>query len=234
MPGDVLLQERVEPGDEAANLAVGLARVLAEPRGDPRDAGQDDERDERQAPAHHEHRDHDAGEHEHVPEHRDHARREQVVQGVDVAGHACHEPADRIAIEELEVEPLEVSVHLHPERVHDALPGRLQDERLEVVAQKAEREQRREEHRQPQQPRDVAPRDEPVDRLLREPRLREVDERAADNRQKRDRHDGHVRPQIHEQPSHQPRVVRLANDVVVHGATASVPHCLISSSSICR
>ena len=42
----------------------------------------------------------------------DHAGGEHLVQDVDVGGHPGHQPADRIAIVELKVEPLQMAVDL--------------------------------------------------------------------------------------------------------------------------
>ena len=66
------------------------------------------------------------GQREDVAEHRHHARREQVVQRVDVRRHPRHQPADRVAVVVGHVEALEVPVDLRPEVEHDALPGVLQ------------------------------------------------------------------------------------------------------------
>ena len=52
--------------------------------------------------------DHDAGEREDVAEDRDHARGEEIVEDVDVGRDPRHQTADRIAIVELQVEPLQM------------------------------------------------------------------------------------------------------------------------------
>ena len=54
--------------------------------------------------------DHDADQREHVAEDRDDAGREQIVQHVDVRGHARHQAADRIAVVVAQIEPLQVAV----------------------------------------------------------------------------------------------------------------------------
>ncbi len=72
-------------------------------------------------------------EREHVAEHRDHAGGEQLVEHVDVGRDARHQPADRIAVVEPQVEPLQVPVHLHPQVEHDPLPDHLQRPGLRVL-----------------------------------------------------------------------------------------------------
>ncbi len=77
--------------------------------------------------------DHDADQREHVAEDGDDARREQVVQHVDVGGDARHQPADRVAVVVAEVEPLQVAVERHPQVEHDPLPGQLHRPGLDVL-----------------------------------------------------------------------------------------------------
>ena len=132
-PGDVFLQERVDPRDQPADDAVGFADVPAEPLRDEEDERQHRERDQRQPPVHPQHHRHDADQREHVAEHRDHARREQVVQDVDVGGDPRHQPADRIAVVVAQIEPLQVAVDRHPQVEHDPLPGQLHRPRLQVL-----------------------------------------------------------------------------------------------------
>ena len=197
-----------------------------------RDERQHGERDERQPPVHQEHRRHDADEHEHVAEDRDDARREQIVERVDVGRDARHQPADRIAIVEAEVEPLQVAVHLHAQRVHDALADRLQDVRLAVLEGEAGDEQAGKERgpggegRRGRRSRcsdrwpAASARAGPARRSTRRGSTTNASATTAD-----------VRAQVHEQPPHQARVVRLAEDVVLHVAAHVASS---SSSSSCR
>ena len=73
------------------------------------DQRQDGERYEREPPVHRDQHDHDAEQREDVAEDRHHARREHVVEHVDVGRHARHQPADRIAVVELQVDALQVA-----------------------------------------------------------------------------------------------------------------------------
>ena len=133
-PADVLLQEGVDPRDPGPDRAVRLADVAAEPLRHQHDQRQHREGHQRQPPVERQHDDHDADEREHVAEHRHDAGGEQVVQHVDVGRHARHQPADGVAVVELDVEPLQVPVDLHPQVEHDPLAGQLHRERLHVLA----------------------------------------------------------------------------------------------------
>ena len=216
--GQVLLQKRVDLRDQAAHLPIRLAHVLAEPLRRRQNARQDDERHQRQTPVHPEHRGDDAEEREHVAEHRHHTRREQVVERVDVGRHARHHAADRVFVVEREVELLQVAVDLDPDGAHDALPGHLHHHRLHVLEQKVQDQQPEEDRRDLLQADDVLVLDVVVDRRLRQPRLREFDQRTAHDGDKGDGHRDPMRPQILQQPPHQPRVVRLPDNVVLRAA----------------
>ena len=89
-------------------------------------------------PVHPQQRHHDADEHEQIAERGDDARREQIVDDVDVGGHARHQPADGIPVVERQVEPLQMRVNLHAHVEHDALADHLHHVGLRVF----ERERR--------------------------------------------------------------------------------------------
>ena len=138
--GDVLLQEGVDPRDPGrARCGTTRARCARNHCVTSDDQRQHRERDQRQPPVHRDQHDHDADQREDVAEDRDDAGGEQLVQHVDVGRHARHQPADRIAVVELQVEPLQVPVDLHPHVEHDPLPGHLQRPGLDEL----ERERRR-------------------------------------------------------------------------------------------
>ena len=117
--------------------------LRAEPLRDQRDQRQHRERDQRQPPVHPQHHGHDADEREDVAEDRDDARGEEIVQDVDVRGHARHQPADRIAVVVAEVEPLQVAVDRHPQVEHDPLAGQLHRPRLDVLGGECDDQDRR-------------------------------------------------------------------------------------------
>ena len=92
----------------ARTCAVGHARAAAEPDRDEHDERRDGEEHQRHAPVHPEQHADDAEQHEDVAEDGDEAGGEHLVERVDVGGHARHQAAHRIAVEELDVEPLQV------------------------------------------------------------------------------------------------------------------------------
>ena len=122
--------------------------VAAEPLRHQHDQRQHREGDQRQPPVHPQHDADDADQHERVAEHRDHAGREQLVERVDVARDARHQPADRVAIVVGHVEPLQVAVDRHPHVEHDALADHLRDPGLRELEHEDAGE-----HGQEQQPR---------------------------------------------------------------------------------
>ena len=129
---------------QQADVAVGLAHVDAEPLRDQHDQRQHRERDERQPPVEEQHRGHDADEREDVAEDRDDAGGEQLVERIDIGRDARHQPADRIAVVEPHVEPLQVRVDLHPQVEHDPLPGHLQRRSVWTNSSANSRDERRE------------------------------------------------------------------------------------------
>ena len=118
---------------QVAHRAVRLAHVRAEPLRDEPDQRQHREGDERQPPVHPDHHRHDADQREDVAEDRHDAGREQLVQDVHVGRDARHQPADGIPVVEAQVEPLQVSVDLHPQVEHDPLAGHLHHPGLHVL-----------------------------------------------------------------------------------------------------
>ena len=73
-----------------------------------------------------------------VAEQRDDAGGEQLVEHVDVAGHARHQPADRVAVEERDRQPLEMREQLRAAgRSMMSLPDALHDLGLEVAEPEA-------------------------------------------------------------------------------------------------
>jgi hypothetical protein len=228
--GDALLQEGVDAGDPGADAAIGLAHVAAEPLRDQQHQRQHRERRERQPPVHPHQHHHDAGQREHVAEHRDDARGEELVEHVDVRRHARHQPAHRVPIVELQVEPLQVADDLHPQVEHDPLPGRLHRPRLQELEAERHHEDGEVERGKARESGDVAGRDVAVDDQLGQIGRRELQRRMRDDGGNRQRDVAAVRPEVSHQPPHQPSVVRLAEGLLLvsrHGTC----HQLAASSS---
>ncbi len=213
--GDVLLQKRIDPRDPDPDRAVRLANVLPEPLRDQHDERQDRERQQRQPPVHHDQDDHDAEEREDVAEDRHNAGSEKVVEDVDVCRHPRHQPADRIAVVELQVDALQVLVDLHAHVEHDALAGHLQNPRLQVLERERREQDGKKRQRNPVEPRQIRSRDMPIDRHLHQIWLRELQHRSEDDRGERDDDAEAVRPEITQQPPHQDGVVGLTEDFFV-------------------
>ena len=69
-----------------------------------------------------------------------HARREHFVQRIHVAGDACYQAANRILIEERDVQPLQVTEDLAAQVEHHLLPSPLHDVCLCELKQKTEQQ----------------------------------------------------------------------------------------------
>ena len=172
--GDVLLQKRVDPGDQRPDDPVRLAGIAAEPLRDHGDQRKDRKRDQRQPPVHDHEHDHDARQHEHVAEDRHDAGREHVVQDIHVGRDPGHQAADRIAVVELHVQLLQVPVDLQAHVEHDALPGDLQRPRLQEFQREGREQDREKRQRDPIEPGQVPGLDVTVDRDLDQIGLRQL------------------------------------------------------------
>ena len=177
------------------------------------DERQHREGDERQPPVHDDEDDHDAEQREHVAEDRHDAGGEEIVQNVHVGRHAGHQAPDRIAIEESHVEPLKVLVDLGAQVEHDALPRHLEHPGLEVFERERSDEDAEEDQRNPVQPLQIARRDVAIDGELHDVGLRQLKDRRRDDRRERNRDVHGVRPQVAQQPAHQPGIVGFAEDL---------------------
>src|SRR4029077_12706126 len=124
--------------DGGADVAVGVAHVMAEDEGDDQDAGQYSESVEREAPIDFEkHGGHD-GEKEEVVNHGDHACGEEIVEGVDVGGDAGDQPADGVAVVVGHRQALQVRENSGAHVVHGLLADALHDANLDVLSEKIE------------------------------------------------------------------------------------------------
>ena len=110
----------------------------------------------------------------------------------------------------------------HPHVEHDPLARQLHRPRLHVFRRERKDENADVEERQPVQPVRLAGGDMPIDGDLHEVRLKERGDGAEEQRDERDANLPPVRPQVRQQPPHQPCVVGLSeNFVVVRAAHAS-------------
>ena len=207
---DRFLQERVERGHPGAHGAVRAAHPSSEPRSDHEHHRKHGQRDERQLPVHHQQHDDDPGQLDDVCEDQHEAGRERLVERLDVAGHACHQAADRVAIEERGRQPLEVGEDPRAQIEDHVLSGDLERIELQVAQQElGEQRQQEQSRRQHQGPR-VAPGDPLVDRHLEQPWLDDLRGRDTDEQHERGDDEAAVRTDEFPQPKHQATVERPA------------------------
>ena len=166
---------------------------------------------------------------------------EELVERVDVGRDPRHQPADRIAVVERHVEPLQMRVNLHAQVEHDALPRHLQ-------RQSSARTRAR--TRRSAWPRrataiernavDVPRRDVDVDDLRGQPGRHELQRRRPrESTTSATRTARQCGRRYMQQPAHQPRVVRFAENVffvhvVVSRRSTAQLAASSSSSSCCR
>ena len=253
--GDVLLEERVYPGDFHAHVAVRVARALAEPVRHPEHRQEDRERDRGERRVEGEEDGHDSREDRDVAEERDEARREELVQGVDVRREARHEPADGRPVEDGDVGALEVGEDPRPEVVHDALAhlrgprdhDHHEDERerghedrkprdpldavprAEIDAEEAEESVHAERAAGPAPVR--SPREQEVDRRRHEQRPRELGDRLEEQDDDGSEHVAPVRAHEGEEPFREARLEGLPEDLLL---VVSLGHQAASISSASR
>ena len=127
--------------DGDADAPVALAHFAAKNRSRVENERQHGEGDQRQPPVHVQHDDQDAQQHEDVFEDGDHARGEHLVQRIHVAGDAGHQPPHRVAVEEGNMQALQVAEYLRPQIEHHLLSRPLHDVGLGKFEQEAEQQQ---------------------------------------------------------------------------------------------
>ena len=159
------------------------------------------------------------------PKPGDDARGEQLVQRFDVGRHARHEPADGIPVEEDDGQPLHVR---EDRRVADRASRAGRAGSVSIVSpywqanamtSDAGEEQRRSPRRAP-----IARRERDVDHALRHERADELQQSVEHQAAERRGDEPSVRADVHDQPPHQTRVVRFADDVLFvnrHGSEAN-------------
>ena len=131
---DPLLQRRVDARQSCADVPVRHAHPLLEQMRrevHERDHG---ERRERETPIREDHHRRDREQGEEITQPRDHTGGEQLVQRLDVRGHACDEPADGRSVVESDREPLDVLEQLLSQVAHHALAEQRREHRLAIRA----------------------------------------------------------------------------------------------------
>ena len=187
-PGDVLLQERVQPADLLPRLAVDDAHAVAEFHRRPEHQRHHGERDERERHVQREHEVRDEDELGEAPEDRHDAGREEVGERLDVARRPRDEPADGRAVEVAERLVLDVAEDARAEVVERVLADPLRRVVADERRQSLPDEHEHEEPDDAEQPVDVALGDVPVDRDLDELGLEGTEERRGEHEHARDDH----------------------------------------------
>ena len=233
-PAQPLVEERVEPRQTGADLAEAPAHAAAQ-----RQRGDDDEGQHGKGHAHElgieaHHRHEDPEQEEYVAHERHEPRGEQLVQDVDVVRDARHDAADRVTVEVRHRQPLQMAEERHAQVQHDVLPDLLHDLRAEIAERQAHEQSDQVEHRHPIEMREVTVTDPIVDRFLGEIGAGELDERFAQRHEHGQGHALAIRPQVGEQPTHEPAVVAATREVLVqlaHEASSSSSSCWRRCSS---
>src|SRR5581483_7916858 len=139
--GHMLLQVGVDAGNRDANAAIGVTNLVAKDLGRDRNERQYCEGDQRHLPVHVQHDDQNARQQEDVLEDGHHSGGKHLVQSIHIAGDPRDQPANRIAVEERDVQPLQVAENLAAQVEHYLLPGPLHYVRLGELQQEAEQQE---------------------------------------------------------------------------------------------
>ena len=229
--GDVLLQVSVNFGDGHADAPVALLHGAAEDQGsyDHDRHGRHQNTGEQRAHAVHD--DDDESEHHQIAEDRHQAGREEVVEHVDVGGHAGYQAAHGIAVVEGEVEPLQMFHELLAQVEHGELAGLLHQVGLGELGDKrchqdgdVEQGDARESGPgvggQPGIDRRVERAglgaNVLVDRQAGEQRVHYLEDGLRQQEQHGKGDEGGIGPHVAQQPAHQTGVIRFAEDLFFH------------------
>ena len=220
--GDVLVEVRIQPRQDAPALPVILPRFCAIGVRGQDHHGKQGEAHEAQAPVQEEHGAGDPGDHQRVAEEGDDAGAQQLVQVLDVVDDAGHQAADGVPVEEGEVVPLEVPEELLADVVHHPLADVLGGVGVGELEEEAQDDRGQIEEGHAVEPGEVPGGDVPVDGDLDEVGAQELGSRVPG-----EEHDGQadqepVRPEVRQQAEDQPGVVRLPQHLVVNVNVRSV------------
>jgi hypothetical protein len=209
-PGERLLQVGVEARDALADQAIRPPRREAEEIDAEEEHGHEHERRRREARVDRHHDDDDPHHREDVHEDRHRARREHLVQHVDVRREPRHQTADRVAVEVAHRQPLDVGEHLDAEVGEAPLRDQHGQVVLGVEGHALADDRRDVEETHVAEAARVARRHVVVDRELQDVRLRQHAGRVHRETRHREPEEPPVRAQEPPQTADQPRVVGLA------------------------
>ena len=229
-PGDVLLEIRVDASDAHAHGSERLPNLQTEHDRRDRENRHDEERHQGEAGVDEEQRHGEAQHLEQIGDERDDACREHLVHVLDVVGGARDEAPDRVAVEEAEMQRLDVGEDGAPQVAHRGLPGSRHHQRVDVRERGVHGHRREVERGEPEQRRQTGRRLEPVRHAclaarthqmvepgLHDPGGRELEQEDGQHEPERERNLRAVGPHVGPQPQQQPPVVRLAESfLLVH------------------
>jgi hypothetical protein len=252
-PGDRLLDHRVDPGDANAGLAEGLADLQPEDDRDDHEERNHREAEEREPPVDQEERRRKAKHHQDVGDERHDPRGEHLHQVLDVVGGAGHQASHRVAIEETQVQLLDVAEDVpaqiahgelartrHDVEVHELKPGHehggdeVENAQPQELRERARRSQNRGEPGGLDR-RSLAPdprHDHRIEPVLDDPRGGEVKDEERCHQREGDRHEPPVGEHVGPEAGQELRVVGLPQLVLfVDQIQRRRAHATASSSS---
>ena len=212
---DVLLDESVEHRDPCADPAIYHTHPPLEDERHGKERGKHGEGHQGETPVQIDQHHHDAEEHEDVAEYRNDARREELVQRVDVGRNASDEPPHRVSIEKAWMELLQMAEDLPSHVVHDSLTRHVHDVDLAVGDDKLEHQGQNVYSRERVETGHIAVRDVIVDGDLGQKWPDELESRDGDYEKQRDDDGELVGLQVAKQTPHQAAVIYLAERVLL-------------------
>src|SRR5262249_1688406 len=139
-PTHMLLQVCVDACDRRSDTPVTVAHELAEDHGGEEDQRQHGERDQRQPPIDTQHEGADQRQYQYILYNGDHSGGEHTVQRIGVGGHACHQPAHRVLVVELDMHLLQMAEDLAAQIEHHQLADPLHVIGLQIFQEKTDDE----------------------------------------------------------------------------------------------
>jgi len=135
---NVFLQERVDSCDSGANVAIGIAHIVAKDEGDDENQRKDREGIESETRIHPEQQASHHRKQEEIIDHGHNAGGEKVVEGVDVGGDPSDQATHRVVVEVTHGQALEMAEDFGAHVVHGLLADTLHDADLNVLGDKIE------------------------------------------------------------------------------------------------
>jgi hypothetical protein len=221
----VLLQIGVNLRDGHADAPVAFLHFAAEDHRSQNHEGRGGHQQPGHSRAQPQHGEDDEAEHQEIAHDSNQAGREQLVEYIDIGGHARHHAAHGVAIVVGDVELLETAHELPAEIEHRFLPGPLHEPALCEVAEQAADDREQIEYRDLHQAGErvggepvteervgeaAIGNQVPVDGHLREKRAENLQDRVDQQEKKRDADGALVGAHVRQQPLHQPAVVCFA------------------------